>query len=60
MRRAILTPLWEQQEKYSEISLGRTHHLADTLYKGDKDFAPILQFSGQTLLKVICIKRAIL
>ena len=28
--------------QYSGISLGRTHHKADTLYKADKDFAPIL------------------
>ena len=34
---------------YSGISLRRTHHKADTLYKADKDFVPILQFSGQTL-----------
>ena len=27
---------------YSEISLRRTHHKADTLYKADKDFDPIL------------------
>ena len=27
---------------YSGISLRRTHHKADTLYKADKDFAPIL------------------
>ena len=27
---------------YSGISLRRTYHKADTLYKADKDFAPIL------------------
>ena len=41
---------------YSGISLRRTHHRADTLLKADKDFVPILQFSGQTLSKLISIK----
>ena len=45
--------------KYSGISLRRTHHKADTLYKADRDFAPNLFFSGQTLLNVISIKRTI-
>ena len=31
----------------------------DTLYKADRDFGPIFSFSGQTLLKVISIKRII-
>ena len=42
----------------SWISLRRTHHKAYTLYKADKDFTPIFQFSGQTLSKVISIKQA--
>ena len=40
---------------YSGISLRRTHHKADTLYKADKDFVPILRFSGQTISKLISI-----
>ena len=45
--------------RYSGISLRRTHHKADTLYKADRDFGPILYFSGQTLIKVISIKRTL-
>ena len=35
---------------YSEISLRRTNHKADTLYKAEKVFAPMLELSWQTLL----------
>ena len=42
-----------------ESLLRRTHHKVYTLYKADKDFAPNFLFSGQTLLKVISIKRTL-
>ena len=52
---------WKHVRKlYSGISLRRTHHKADTLYKADREFSPILYFSGQTLVKVISIKRTLL
>ena len=44
---------------YRGISLRRTHHEADTLYKAEKDFAPNLQLHGQNLLKPIAINRAL-
>ena len=43
----------------SGISLRRTHHKMDTLYKADKDFSRILYFSGQTPLNVISVKRTL-
>ena len=48
---------YTDQSIHSGFSLRRTQHKADTLYKADRDFAPILQFSGQTLLKAISIKQ---
>ena len=60
-RNTLQPPETEKKDflNYSGISLRQTNHKADPLYKAEKDFAQILQFSGQTLLKAISIKRTI-
>ena len=43
--------------QYSKTCLKRTCSKADTCLKRTKDFAPKLQFTGQSLINLTCLKR---